>query len=184
MFLSSYPLRSGRPRPRRPALAHMANIRTDLAVSPSFSRSGKTAASVNAQAMGQLKKELELASRKAARGKVDSLNASHAEILSRVLDSSITGVPPAHGFADVSREKDLCSSPREQTTWCGLPYKSSACRVAEPAGRAVEHQARSILREYLLSIPEMLEVVNDWPAVRQSDQHQVACTDVPNVTGN
>lgn len=97
----------------------MATIRTDLAVSPSFSRSGKTAASVNAQAMGQLKKELELASRKAARGRNEStLNASHAEILSRVLDSSITGVPPSFGSADVSREKDLCSSPREQTTWC------------------------------------------------------------------
>ena len=111
----------------------MANIRTDLAVSPSFSRSGKTAASVNAQAMGQLKKELELASRKAALGKADSLNASHAEILSRVLDSSITGVPPSHGAADVSREKDLCSSPREQTTWCGLVLISQArsCRVCE-----------------------------------------------------
>ena len=96
----------------------MSLIRTDIAVSPSFSRSGKTAASVNAQAMGQLKKELQIASRKAARSKeTPNLNSVHKEILSKVLDPSITGVPPFCGSSQVSRDKDLCSSPREPSTW-------------------------------------------------------------------
>ena len=96
----------------------MSLIRSDLNVAPSYSRSGKTAASVSQQAMGKLKQELDTWQRKAERSKItDTLKSSHKEILSKVLDHSITGVPPSFGSAAVSREQDLCSSPRELSTW-------------------------------------------------------------------
>jgi len=122
---SKYPCASGVPRfPQFPGLrggeggSKMSLIRSDLSVAPSYSRSGKTAASASQQAMGKLKQELETSNRKAARSKVtDTLKDSHKEILSKVLDHSITGVPPSYGTAAVSREQDLCSSPREPSTW-------------------------------------------------------------------
>ena len=96
----------------------MSLIRTDLAVSPSYSRSGKTAASVNAQAMGELKKQFEQNSRKAARQRGGpTLSSTHTTILSKVLDSDYNGMPPSCGSGKVSREKDMCSSPREPATW-------------------------------------------------------------------
>ena len=98
--------------------SRMSLIRSDLNVAPSYSRSGKTAASVSQQAMGKLKQELDTWQRKAERSKItDTLTSSHKEILSKVLDHSITGVPPSFGSAPVSREQDLCSSPRELSTW-------------------------------------------------------------------
>ncbi len=100
----------------------MSLIRTDLNVSPSFSRSGKTAASVNAVAMGQLKKELDYASRKAELSKTaNTLNATNKEILSKVLDVSITGAPPSCSKSRqldmASREQDMASSPRAPSSW-------------------------------------------------------------------
>jgi len=72
--------------------------------------------------MGQLKKELDYASRKAELSKTaNTLSATNKEILSKVLDVSITGAPPSCSKSRqldmASREQDMASSPRAPSSW-------------------------------------------------------------------